>query len=88
MTRTLEKSQALTTYASNGNVIVPFEVVAPVNRATQIRQHLEYSTSLPVLNIAQDYLRSQPYSKPINSKPVRMMPTSSGPRSKPIRPQY
>lgn len=81
MTRTLEKSQALTTYVSNGSVIVPFEVGAPVDRATQIRQHLKNTTSLSVLIIARNYLSAQGHSKP-----VAMVPTTSTPRRKPIKP--
>lgn len=82
MTHTLEKNQALDTHSNNGNMIVPFKL-AQTDRATQIRQHLENTTSLHVLLIAQDYLRLQQYPKPI-----RMVPTSSGPRSKPIHPKY
>lgn len=82
MTRTLEKSQALETYAINGSVIAPFEVGTPTDKGTQIRQHLKNTTSLSVLILARNYLSAQRYSKP-----VAMFPTTSTPRRKPIKPR-
>lgn len=76
MNRTLEQNQTLNTAdISEGNVIVPFDITL-IDKATRVRQHLENSTSLNVLTIAQRLLRPA------------MIPTGSGPVNGMIPPRY
>jgi len=74
--RTLE--QRPDTYIDDETVSVPFDVGPAdlIDNAARIRHHLENSTSLNVLTIAQRLLRPS------------IVPTGSGPHKNPIYPGY
>lgn len=76
MNRTLEQRPDI--YIDDEAVIVPLDIGPAdlVDNAARIRHHLENSTSLNVLTIAQRLLRPS------------IVPTGSGPQKNPIYPRY